>query len=160
MTNTPVEYVENGLGAHKVWEDLQDVVSNLAKARQLRDELSRGVKNLRFELEALEVEIIDNLQGAYANLVKPPTQAQIDRDMKSELAHHEGHVALRRHIVQQQQHLEAAETEVRTLEGQARAFEARLNELAAILNFYASCKQAETQARQLVVSNPAVNWPY
>lgn len=160
MTITPVEYVENGLDAHKVWEESQEVVRRLTDARRMRDELARSVKKARLELDEFEAELIDTVQSGYAKLVKPPSQAQIDRDTKAEVANSVEHRGMRHRIADQQGYLDAAETEVRNLESQARALDSRMKELAAILHFYAACKQAETLARSMALGNPAVTWPF
>ena len=160
MTQTPVEYVEDSLGAHKVWEDSQAATEQLHGAMRTRDALNATVKNLLLELEDLEADLIDTVQQRYANLAKPPSQAQIDRDVKSTIANDEDHRTRRRTIGDQRLHLEAAETEVRHLEFKCRSLTARMHELAAVLKFYTACKDAESLARQMTVGSPAARWPF
>lgn len=160
MTYTPVEYVENGLGAHKVWEDSQKVNAELHQAMRTRDALIVDARRLQDRLEARETELLDNLLGAYANMPKQPSQAQVERDLKSEVSHDEEHGAVRKAFSEAQSNRDAAVSEVRALEFQSRALTARMLEIGDVLKFYAACKDAQTQARSMSVTNPAANWPF
>lgn len=160
MTITPVEYVEDRLGAHKVWEDSQTVTEQLHQAMRTRDALNAGVKKLQLELEDREIELTDIVTKGYADLVKQPSQAQIDRDVRSTFDNDDQHRSMRQAIATQRMNLDAAETEVRALEFKGRSLTARMHELASILKFYTACKDAQTQARSMSVSNPAVSWPF
>lgn len=160
MTITPVEYVENGLDAHKVWEESQKVNSDLHQAMRTRDALIVDARRLQDRLDAREVELLDNLLGAYANAPKQPSQAQVDRDFKSEVSHDEEHKAVSKTLGEIQGHRDAAVSEVRALEFQSRALTARMLEIGDILKFYTACKDAQTQARAMAVGGPAVNWPF
>lgn len=160
MTQTPVEFVEDGLDAHKVWKEVQEVTNELDEVGRGRDALSAKLRFLRGQLEERELEIADKIRAENVDLVKPLSEAAFAREHKTRVAHDGECKATNEEISDMQAAHDSAVGRARTLEFRARALTARMNNISQMLNFYAACKSAETEARRQQVTNPATRWPF
>lgn len=157
---TPSEYVEDRLGAHTVWQDSQRVIDDLTQEQRTRDGLAASLRSLRAELEVRQALLLDKIVTQHADDTKRPTEAQIERELKADVAKDGMCQQLKADIVTNQNHLDQSEGKVRTMEIRAKALTARMNQLSGILAFYTSCKNAQTEARRQAVGSPATNWPF
>lgn len=157
---TPIEYVEKELGAHTVWEETRRVLTDLEEGQRTRDSLSASLRVLRHDLEVRQSFLLDKIITDHEGDVKRPAEAQIDRELKAAMAKDAVCQQMKVDIVNNQNHLEDVEGKVRTMEFRLKALTARTTDIAGILQFYAACKNAQTEARKLQVGNPAISWPF
>jgi hypothetical protein len=162
MTN-PVEWAEKDLGAQTVWEESQQVHVELVKAMRHRDAIFAGIRVNQSNLEEAERNVVSTATAKAAEQSptgKAPSQTALNNIAKEAIASDPVCKSFRDTILDLRLNLDDADSKVEALKVKSRALTARMELVAQQLRFYASCKEAETAARRLMLGNPGNNWPY
>jgi hypothetical protein len=164
MTN-PVEWAEKDLGAQQVWDESQSVTTDLQTELRVRDAFAGELRVHQSNLDEAEYLVAERTTAALAEngsrvVGKAPSQAAIDRAVKTAIVEDKTCASLRTMIRDTRINLDGADSRVEGLKIRARALTARMELVAQQLAFYASCKNAETAARNQLVGSPASRWPY
>ncbi len=159
MTITPVEWVQKDLGAQEVWQKYEDSVKRLTEASGHKVVLTGQLRLAQARLDEAEELVVGRVTAELSKGAKPPTQAAIDRAVKTAVASDEACGMFRKDILDIRLKLDAADSHVESLKIEVRSYSTRLSQLGAELRFYAACKEAETEARRAAVGNPATRWP-
>jgi hypothetical protein len=153
---TPVQYAETILGVHTEYEALESIITDLDDALKNQAALSVMVRQLRHSLSEREYEITCKVRAEYES----SSQAAFDRKVKELIDADPDVQSFRQEILNASNRADTQSAEVRTLEVRAKAKNSRLVELGGLLHYYASCKEAQTEARKQVGGDPSRNWPY
>lgn len=153
-TRTPVEYAETILGVHSEHAAASELIVQLDRHRRTHVALVADVRRLSETIEDTEFQIATELRTTQ----EFKSEAAFDRQLRTVLAGHDTHRALKRELRERRGDADMVEAEVRNLELKVKLANSRLIELGGLLNFYASCKDAQTEARKNA-NDPLRNWP-
>lgn len=164
----PVEWVQKDLGAQQVWEKYEDAVRELGSASEQKLNFTSLLRSAQAKLDEAEEAVISRVgaelareakSSAPSGTGKAPTQAALDRAVKSGIAGDEMCKSIRKDLLLTRLGLDEADARLEYLKIKVRSYSTRLSEIAAELRFYAACKEAETEARRVAVGNPGNRWP-
>lgn len=160
---TPVEFAEKDLGAQQVWEEFQQTSADLASEMRLRVAFEGEIRAHVERLADAEWEAAEKATaGLFAQSEggKPPSEATIERVVRQAKRNDEVCASLRKTITEARTNLAASEAQVEVLRLRVKGQTARMELVAQQLAFFASCKSAETAARNQLLGNPGSRWPF
>lgn len=138
--SNPVQYAEETLGVHGVWQECQDRLAAHDQAKALYLKALSGLRDTKAELADRERSIVSDERGNHPDMkpmaFKDHIKSVLDGDLyikgyRKDLA---GFESLR----------DEAEADMRHHELGVRALTARMHELAGLLDFYGAAKATKT----------------
>lgn len=153
-TNSAVKWVETDLRLHTEYAELEVLLDEAEKVRERHIQLSNSLRVLRHETENREAEIAQGVraQGEF------PSAAAFERKVRETFAVDEHIQRLRNDVLERANDVDALGGQLRNLELRIKAKTARVEQTGHLLKYYASFKDAQTEARRQA-SNPVDRWP-
>lgn len=138
-----IEYAEQTLGVHSVFQEAHDLVS---KIDEVRKAIAAGRKNKRiYEADLVDREF-ELLSAAKAG-DPSASQAAIERAVKSLVHTDRDARQIRQHQADLSASLDDLDAQLHTLERDLQVKVARMNELGGYFAYLAALKNAQTQGR-------------
>lgn len=143
MAKNAVQYAEDDLGVHEVWDEAQRRLNQHEDAKNIYLTAMRQVRELKEQMRTREMEIVSDERGtnpdmkvtAFREHVKVCFENDADlTDYRSTLA-----------MLESDKDRAKADMDHHALGVQATT--ARMSELAGLLNFYSAAKAAATAAK-------------
>jgi|SRR5690242_73479 len=142
MGNPSIDYAEDKLGVHAVYESaiqarekLVDILASIVDARANKREFEALISDHEYNLIAQET-------GANPSM----SQAALDRHMKVVIAQDDAHSELRGQLREVAKGIDLLETKKAVLEADIRIDSARLVELGGYLQYLAAVKMARPKS--------------
>lgn len=140
MAGNPVQYAENVLGVHSVFDATKTALDGLTIHQRRLVELFAEKRALAEQYLQAEASLINSERGANPEM----SQAAFDRHFKTTAALDDDLRDLRdqQHAVQNV--IDSNEADLKVLEASLRMNVARMEELGGLLHFYAAARTAKT----------------
>jgi hypothetical protein len=137
MPPNAVQYAEDVLEVHKVWQQAQERFDQYTSALGDRAKLQSDLRKIRASLSDREAILIQEGRIKYAEL----SATAFDKVYRTLVHDDSDHRELREHERERQCDLDLVEADISAHEYQLKLFTSRMNELGGLLEFYAAAKR-------------------
>lgn len=141
MSN-PVEYAENQLGVHAIWQAAESELQTHGKAIEELKACNRRISDLRIQLEDRERDVANE-----TDLSECTSKTAIKETIKAAIESDSAAIKLRKEIATVETDKAAHDLDARHAKYGVELHSARLVELGGLLNFYAAAKTQANQAK-------------
>jgi hypothetical protein len=133
-----VQYAEEELGVHEVWQSHNDAIHNLLVQRSSVDGHKATIRSLKEQMVDREFDLLSDLMN-----IDPDASATARNQVLKRVSHTDSLMGeLRKDLATAESDLATAETVLRVTEAELRGTAARMEQLAGLLRFYAVSKEA------------------
>lgn len=139
MANS-VEYAEDTLGVHKVYDDCTQRLEEHDKAKNTYLTALSDIRQLKAAVVEREAEITSDERGKHPDMKITAFKQHVGVKCEQDTVHK----AYRDDLAVAESSRDEAEQDMRHHELGVRALTARMNELGGLLEFYSAAKQAAT----------------
>lgn len=141
MSNKALQYAENNLGVHVVWEDVQSYLADLDSLLADLDKAQDRKRQLNEDYADREVELVNEQRGVHPNMSDTRFKSEFKGWERSDSALR----LLRVELNKIQSEIQGLEYDLEILKLRIRASTARMEELGGYLNYLAAVKNATAE---------------